>query len=151
MSIITIVITTIVVSTAALPRILAGRAGSGRGALSPHSRPVALHSAVPSAYGSPVTWQQKGWLSNSGPRFHGGASVLKSALQKNVRLGRAASAVRQAAPLCVGLCSTWARPAPVRARRLLQCAHVCLITVWTMSAVLPAAADLLTRWPNLSR
>ena len=53
-----------------------------------------LHSSVPSTYGGPVTWQQQSWASNRGPRWHGGVSVLKSALQKNVRLGRAASAVR---------------------------------------------------------
>ena len=45
--------------------------------------------------GGPVTWDSSALRSNSaGRNFKGSPSVLKSALQKNVRLSRAGSTVR---------------------------------------------------------
>ena len=56
-----------------------------------------LTNVPPAAGGDAVTWQSPGLLSNQPPPdgcFRGSPSLLKSALQKNVRLCRAGSAVR---------------------------------------------------------
>ena len=44
-----------------------------------------------------VSWESQGWHGSQGPserRFRGSRGVLKSALQKNVRLGRTDASVR---------------------------------------------------------
>ena len=59
-----------------------------------------LTNVPPAGGGAAVTWQAPGLLSNhSGPpgsQFRGSPALLKSALQKNVRLCRPASAIRRA-------------------------------------------------------
>ena len=56
-----------------------------------------LTNVPPAAYRGDISWQAPGLQSNEPPadgRFRGTPSILKSALQKNVRLCRPGSAVR---------------------------------------------------------
>lgn len=54
-----------------------------------------LMTNVPPGDGGKVEWGHSDLVSNSSvPKWHGGLGPLKSALQKNVRLCRAQSAVR---------------------------------------------------------
>ena len=57
-----------------------------------------LTNVAPAGGNDAVTWQAPGLLSNHPPpdgQFQGSPSLLKSALQKNVRLCRPASAIRR--------------------------------------------------------
>ncbi|EFJ50508.1 hypothetical protein VOLCADRAFT_116903 [Volvox carteri f. nagariensis] len=81
------------------PRVAAVASGGGGDGGSNGKETVVLLTNVPPGDGGEISWSSGGLPSNDLPpegRWRGGPSVLKSALQKAVRLGRGSCAVRTA-------------------------------------------------------